>query len=617
MAAAGVEGGPFRLSGRRILIFSGRLDHRQDLVSALGLGAAEEAQLGDGALFARAWDRWGEEALRRADGIFASAVWSPSTRTLTAMCSPLRAAPLLFFIGRRRAVVATAPRQVFAWAAIERRLNDVKLAGVMFHNFGVGRESLYEDVSWLLPGETLQVTPRTWRIRRFYDLAERVESGPEAPASLDDCVEGTREALRAAVASALRGSDPPGIAMSGGIDSTSVAVTALDLLAEGGSTRSLMSFTAVPDPKWRGRAPRGRMADESRLVRTLVAKYPALVPRFVDTAGWSVRRDVRDLGPLFRLAEAPPATIANANWSSEAMELARAAGCRLMLLGGDGNATLSCDGSRRLAALLATGRFAAFLRLALALPRGRRWGVASPVWQNVVKPVLLSRTRGRGNRGFHRWLHDSSAINPAFAKSTRVAERVRERVRRGAIVRARTARRDTQVRMLSGLEGQREGRSRYVAIPLLYGMPSRDPLGERRFAEWCLRLPDDQYTDLQGQRRLLAKRVMEGRLPAEILYNERRGYQSPDWHFRLTRDLGWIKDTFESWRSDPAVAGRLDLNRLLDHVDRWPADGPLPDDPDYALCRGVAAALLTGTFIRWFESGYANDASDESPDGLT
>ena len=577
---------------------------------ALGLGAAEEAELADGALFAQAWDRWGEGALRRADGIFASAVWSPSTGTLTAACSPLSAPPLLFFVDRQRAVVATAPRQVFAWTGIERRLNNEKLAGVMVGNFGVGRASLYEGVSWLLPGETLEVTPGTCGIRRFYDLAERVEVGPEAPALPDDCVEGTREALRAAVASALRGSDPPAVMMSGGIDSTSIAVTTLDLLAERGGAPSLRSFTAVPDPEWRGPMPRNRMTDESPLVRTLAAKHPGLVPRFVDTAGWGVRRVVRELDPLFQLAEAPPANIANANWSFRAMELAKAEGCRLMLNGNAGNATLSHDGGFRLATVLATGRFVAFLKLASALPRGRRWGVASPVWRNAVRPVWLSWTRGRGDQRFLRRLYDQSAINPAFAKSTWVEERVRERVCRGS-VRARTARRDAQVRMLSGLEGQKEGRSRYVAIPLLYGLPSRDPLSERRFAEWCLRLPDEQYVDLEGRQRLLAKRVMEGRLPPEILGNKQRGIQSPDWHFRLTRDLGWIKDTFESWRSDPAVAERLDLNRLLALLGRWSAERSLPGHSDYDLSRGVAAALLTGHFIRWFEGGYAEAASDK------
>ena len=63
--------------------------------------------------------------------------------------------------------------------------------------------------------------------------------------------------------------------------------------------------------------------------------------------------------------------------------------------------------------------------------------------------------------------------------------------------------------------------------------------------------------------------------------------------------------TLERWRDDPAVAGRLDLDRLLRAVDTWPERTPLSarDHPDWLLLRFLPRALNAGRFIKWVEGG--------------
>lgn len=59
---------------------------------------------------------------------------------------------------------------------------------------------------------------------------------------------------------------------------------------------------------------------------------------------------------------------------------------------------------------------------------------------------------------------------------------------------------------------------------------------------------------------------MVGRLSAEVL-SARHGLQGADRHLRLGRNLPRIRHTFEGWRSDPEVAGRIDRDRLLRVLD--------------------------------------------------
>ena len=586
-------GRPVETGGGSRLLFDGFLHHRPALTEALGFDSREPAEKTDAAIFARAWERWGEAAASRAHGEFSAVVWDPRGRTVQAICSPLRAPPLYFSIHRRRVVLASAPSAIFAWGDLPRRLNDALLAGSLILDYGDARDTYFQDVYSLRPGEMLTVTPETDEIRQYYDLADEV--GPIRLPAAAEYVEAADDLLHRAVGNALRAPETPALLLSGGLDSATVAVAASKLLAGRTHALPLLSFTAVPEPGWDGRIPGG---DESGGVRALARKYPALDARFVDAAGLSINHLERR---TLELAQVPVRNVSNFHWNHECRRLARAAGRSVLLGGVSGNATLSYDGLPRLAALLRAGRLGA---LREALPRGR-WGPLGPFLRHALVPNLpdplyrsARRLASRGP-GWRRY----SAIHPDFARAMRVDARSRGRGFdphfKGA-----TSCLHARLRMLSGPVRQRDGRSIQLAMQTIHGVALRDPLGDRQLVEWCLGLPDEQYYD-RGRSRLLIRRLMQDRLPAEVL-SAPFGFQAADRHLRIGRDLPRIRETLDEWRGDPAVAGRLDLDRLLRLVDTWPAETPLSrkDHPDHLLAStGLSRALATGRFIRWAERG--------------
>ena len=603
-AAAGVDGP---------LLFDGFLRSRGELAAALGLPPGEADRQPDDALFARAWTRWGAAAAARVDGEFVFVAWDGPARTLVAGCSPWTAPPLCFHVNRRRAVVASAPRGVFALGDLPRRLDDERLSNSLGGFYGDPRRTYYRDVRNLLPGEVLTVTPETHGVRRHHDPAEHVRPARPAGRAAAGHVEEARDLLRRAVRGALRAGDPA-VLLSGGLDSPAVALAALDVLAESPAAAALLSFTSYPEPGWDGRAPAHKSADERPLVRELAARHPALDARFVDAAGLGFDHL---LEPTIALAETPPRNVMNLVWVHECLRLARAAGRRVVLTGEGGNLSFSQSGHERLAELLGAGRLRALWRAAGAPARGRV-GAARSLLRRAALPWLpppFQRAVLRCVKGPRPMPPPFSAVHPGYARATRLVERARAQGFGPYRPLSRSCA-EAQLRNLTSPMRQGDERAVRRALETLHGVALREPLGDRRLVEWCLGLPGEAFF-ARGRPRLLARRVLRGRVP-RALFSAPRGLQAADWHLRFTRALPGIRALLDDWRGDPEVAGRIDLDRLSRLLDTWPAETPLNarDHPEFRLARaGLGPALAAGTFIRWVGRGYEKPPDEPRPGG--
>ena len=478
---------PIELNGGRVLLFDGFLNHREDLVSALGLTQGEAQRIADGALFARAVARWGDAAAERAEGWFTAVLWDAQARVLQAVCSPITAPPLHFSVDSRRVVVATVPRGIFAWGDVPRRLDDAYFASSLILDYGDARDTFYQGVSSLSPGEMLTVGPRTDAVRRYYDLAERAR--PVRLPKDEDYVEAAGDLLRGAVRSVLRAPETPAVMMSGGFDSTSIAVTALEVLEGCPGAAPLVSFTAVPEPGWDGRVPAGQTGDEGDAVRALTRMHPRLDARFVEATGRSVADPQMR---MFELAEFPMRNPNNAYWVHECLRRAAAAGRRVVLHGTGGGHMLSRSGYGRLSDAFRARRWGDLWRMAAGLPHGRL-GRFSPLLRHAVLPNLpegmhrVLRKVAFGDRGWRGY----SPIHPDYARSAGVDERARERGF-DPFFKQHPSGREAMLRAMSR-PLLRNARASFRALGVLHGVALRDPLLERRLMEWGCGLPYDQF----------------------------------------------------------------------------------------------------------------------------
>ncbi len=592
---------PIELGGQQI-VFAGRLEHRGDLCGALGLPAARADTMADCELFRLAWQRWGEQAVDHLYGQYSFVVADAERRRLVAGRSPLVGPPLYYYETPERLVVASMPKGIFALGDVPRELDDQRLADALVLNYEDKETSFFKDIRNLPLGRMLIAEPERLTIHRFYD----VRNTPDIRFARDeDYVEAARAVLDAAIADAMRSVETPAVALSSGLDSTTVAVAALDWLARSGQAdaKPLLGLTAVPETDWDRRTfGAGRVGDESGPVRALMARYPQLQVRFVDSAGLSIDNG---LDQIQAAADMPLRNILNLHWGQELSRQARADGRRVSLNGSSGNRTLSESGL--LPVIGGLFRSGHWLRMARELrayngKRGvtRRFGLAglvdlaimpnSPAW-------LFAAYKRRRPDSFEIGFHTFSAIDADYAREMHVAERMIELGRSDTYQLSPNLRLRAEKRLDRGMRHQSGAAA--CASTAVTGVEHRDPLGERKLIEFCYAIPVEQYFQ-DGVDRRLVRRLMADRLPPEIL-RARKGRQAADWHLRLKRDADRFEQELDVLEDDADIAQRIDLPRLRAALRSLPETTPLTrnDHPDLAVVMvGLPRAIALARFVR-------------------
>src|SRR5262249_689251 len=146
------------------------------------------------------------------------------------------------FHSAERFAVATVPEALFALHWVPRILNTDKVADSLVRRAVHSETSLYQGIHRVLPGSSICVRGGSISKGRFLEPENICDVRFKSD---DDYVEAFQEQLDAAVKASLRSSRLPCATITGGLDSSSIAVVAADVLAANGYR--LNTFTAVPE----------------------------------------------------------------------------------------------------------------------------------------------------------------------------------------------------------------------------------------------------------------------------------------------------------------------------------------------------------------------------------
>lgn len=561
--------------GRYMLVADARIDNREELAVALGLSAARAGLLAEPALILAAIERWGEAAIARLVGDFALILWDDTRRNLLLARDFLGQRPLSFHRGTGFVAVASMPKGLHALAEIPRAPRNQALieflAGVPQH----GSEGCFAGIERVEPGHIVRLTPDGVTSQSFWSPpAERLRFARDS-----DYADGLREQLDRATASRLRRArGNVGSHLSAGRDSSAVTASAALLLDREGAR--LTAYTAIPHPE--ARAPVGRLGDEGPIAAAVAALYPNVDHRLMRSDD---RSPLASLDRNFFLFERPVLNLCNLTWSDAIGDHARAHEITVMLTGQLGNATISHDGMPHLPALLARGHLIAVLRLLRGLrDDGMRWrgGVAAAAG-GFLPARLWSQIARRGRQAIP--VARFAALTPATLTDLGDAR----------ISRAARPWRDGVARRLALLRGVDLGEY-HKGLLGGWGVDYRDPTGDRRLVEYCLRIPEGQFI-LGGERRSLARRAFAERLPASLLDERRGGFQGADWHIALARARDEARDEVQRIGSG-SVAPFLDISRLERLVEHWPTGGAAWEAQASDYRRALLRGISVGHFAR-------------------
>ena len=169
-------------------------------------------------------------------GMYAIALHDPAQGRLLLARDPFGIKPLYYVQRADGVAFASEPQALLAAGFAERSVADRSRNELLQLQFTTGSETIFPDISRVLPGETLVISNgRIVERRRI----EAVPQGGPAAWSEDEALRRLDEALRDSVEIHQRSDVPYGMFLSGGIDSSALLVLMAEL-----NERPVQAYTA-------------------------------------------------------------------------------------------------------------------------------------------------------------------------------------------------------------------------------------------------------------------------------------------------------------------------------------------------------------------------------------
>jgi asparagine synthase (glutamine-hydrolysing) len=217
--------------GNHWLVFNGEIYNYLELREELrGLG--HEFSTGtDTEVLLAAYAQWGIECLRRCNGMWAFALWDNDRRELYLARDRMGVKPLYYAYGSQWLVFGSEIKALLAHPRTPRRPN----RGVIYDFLSLRladhtHETFFDGIQRVPASHYLVVRPgEEPRIVRYWDVQPggELESSPERER---DAIDRFQELFEDAVRIRLRADVPMGTCLSGGVDSSSIVVTANRLM---------------------------------------------------------------------------------------------------------------------------------------------------------------------------------------------------------------------------------------------------------------------------------------------------------------------------------------------------------------------------------------------------
>jgi asparagine synthase (glutamine-hydrolysing) len=441
----------------------------------------------------------------------------------------------------------------------------------------------YKDILRVPSGSIVRLRDSSLSKTRFWNA----DNIPDVRFKHDhEYVEAFEELLHAAVKATLRSRRTPCATITGGLDSSSISVIAADMLAARGD--KLNTFTAVPEADFTREETRGLYFDERPHVFSIAELNGNITPYFVPPSKGPILEQIAE---ETRVAGFPGVGTLNGLWVMDICAAARSLDHNVMLVGEIGNITISYHGRGLFAELVRRGRLLKLIREIAS--SGWRW--RHMIRHCTVAPFVpdaIFRIYKQWSRGANPPWHDFSAIRSEFGTRSGIVERVAREYSPFDVPPSS----DSRLSRINDLHGFCDMADWYAALRAFRGIDMRVPAADQRVVEFCIGIPNDQFRR-NGRERWLIKRVMEGRLPDSVLSNTKKGYQASDWFLRMGRERERIAEEVKRLTGNPEVNSIIDLQRLIEVLDQWPAREPEVFSDEQRLLMWIPQALGAANFI--------------------
>ena len=560
-----------------VFVAAGRIDNRIELGRLLQIYDAELSELSDGDLLKLCYMKWGEGSSARVYGDWAYVAWHIAERRLVLSRDHHGNTSLYYYIDEHVFAFSTNRKALLALDIVPAEIDELYVAQYLtswmaYH----GERTPHKYIHRLPPAHSLCVTQDKCRIWQYWKL----EDTPELHlADRRDYVEAFLPIFDEAVRCRLRSDGPMACTLSGGLDSSSVAATAAQLLRVHG--QRLTAFTSVP------------FFDTTGYIKT---RFPDELPYAQATARHTGNIDLHSMpsdaiSPVNAIRRALQITpdlcygAGNLYWLLDIQQTARSMGSNVLLTGAIGNGGVSWNGD------IYSQSWAYILEKLgwRGLARGLFRRGKEKTYLELPMGITAAIRERRMDRA--KWLR-ASAINPVFARRLRLIEQM---VRDPRTLPARNPR---ETRMRYFLPGRSMSGAYIAELNAIHGIQERDPTADARLLAFTFSVPDRIFIDTKtGIDRWLIREAMKGRLPDEVRLNRNRGVQAGDLVPRLLGCADEVDEALDEIARGPA-AEFVDVTYMREvwQMNRTQISPESRVKSITVLTRGIMAGLLVNQF---------------------
>lgn len=400
---------PLTLNGQIWLTADARIDGQAELISALEAKLDRDIRIpllssgsdpafrlpNDAELILYAYEAWSEGCVEHLIGDFAFAVWDKPKRCLFCARDHLGVRQLFYFIGNQSLVFSNSLDSLRLHPFVSDKLNDDSIADFLL--FGLNQDStttIFKDIRRLPKAHSLTLAPEHLKTTEYWTP----RAGAVQFKSDNEYLEAFQDLLQSAVNDRLRASRVS-VSMSGGMDSSAVAATALKSLKASSAPFDLRAFCVA----YSG------FPDREREYAGLVAQTLGIPLEYLE-GDVTNANDSRGSGAYVR---PEPFQIEPFYAVSDELLVRMSAHGRVALTGWDGDTIMSESPKYRYVVLLKKFRV---VRLVIEMVRYMTWRHRPPP---IGIRTTLKRLTGRypPKPPFPAWL------NPNFADRSNVVER--------------------------------------------------------------------------------------------------------------------------------------------------------------------------------------------------
>ncbi len=236
---------PCSLDGQVWITADARIDARSDLIRKLsGHVGADLKNPTDAELILHAYHVWGEDCLQHLLGDFAFGIWDGRRRRLFCARDHLGVKPFYYARVGPALIFSNTLNCLRLHPQVSAELNELAIADFLLFDFNQDLSTTtFADIKRLPPAHYLTWSDGGLKIRRYWTLPQE---GPLRYPRPQDYVDHFKELLHQAVADRLR-TRRVGVFMSGGLDSSTVAATAKNILQAQPEPFDLRAYTDVYD----------------------------------------------------------------------------------------------------------------------------------------------------------------------------------------------------------------------------------------------------------------------------------------------------------------------------------------------------------------------------------